>query len=78
MLQKSLSISKKNNLTIKKSIWFYSLRFRNKYAVHLMITVFKTTFIIRSIYLDMSIAFDIVWPKGLILNLRQNGLEEKL
>ena len=33
---------------------------------------------VRSVYLDMSKAFDKVWHEGLIFKLKQNGIEGKL
>ena len=39
---------------------------------------FDRGFEVRSIYLDMSKAFDKVWHEGLIFKLEQNGIEGKL
>ena len=46
--------------------------------VHEIHESFDRGFEVRSIYLDMSKAFDKVWHEGLIFKLEQNGIEGKL
>ena len=46
--------------------------------VHEIHESFDKGFEVRSIYLDMSKAFDKVWHEGLIFKLEQNGIEGKL
>ena len=46
--------------------------------VHEIHESFDHGFEVRSIYLDMSKAFDKVWHAGLIFKLEQNGIEGKL
>ena len=46
--------------------------------VHEIHESFDRGFEVRSIYLDMSKAFDKVWHEGLVFKLRQNGIEGKL
>ena len=46
--------------------------------VHEIHESFDRGFEVRSIYLDMSKAFDKVWHEGLIFKLRQNGIEGEL
>ena len=46
--------------------------------VHEIHESFDRGFEVRSIYLDMSKAFDKVWHEGLVFKLKQNGIEGKL
>ena len=48
--------------------------------VHEIHTAFddKNCFEVRSVYLDISKAFDKVWHEGIIFKLQQNGVEGKL
>ena len=46
--------------------------------VHEIHESFQCGLEVRSIYLDMSKAFDKVWHEGLIFQLKQNGIEGKL
>ena len=46
--------------------------------VHEIYESFDRGFEVRSIYLDMSKAFDKVWHEGLVFKLKQNGIEGKL
>ena len=38
----------------------------------------KNNLEVRSVYLDMSKAFDKVWHAGLVFKLKQNGIDSKL
>ena len=46
--------------------------------MHDIHTAFEKFLEVRSVYLDMSKAFDKVWHEGLIFKLKQNGIEGKL
>ena len=46
--------------------------------VHEIHSAFEKGLEVRSVYLDMSKAFDKVWHEGLIFKLKQNGIEGKL
>jgi len=46
--------------------------------VHDIHTAFNDNMEVRSVYLDMSKAFDKVWHEGLIFKLKQNGIDGKL
>ena len=72
-----------NNLITKKQSGFRpgdSVTNQLLSLVHDIHTAFdhKNSLEVRSVYLDMSKAFDKVWHEGLIFKLKQNGIEGKL